>query len=153
MPKKENTVVSAIRKEDSLPTQKTVLFVCEHGAARSTIAAAYFTKYATEQGLPYKAIFRGTSPDSVLTIGTQKGLAADGFAIDAWKPSFVSEQDVRLATKIITFDCIIPHKDTLTTSVQTWNGIPPISKDYGVARDSIVKRVKLLVEELAKEKK
>src|SRR5438552_2704780 len=39
-----------------------ILFVCEHGAARSTIAAAYFNKLAKEKGLNYKAIFRGINP-------------------------------------------------------------------------------------------
>jgi len=49
---------------------KKILFVCTHGAARSPIAAAYFNKIAKEQNLNYRAIFKGTEPDSVLTNGT-----------------------------------------------------------------------------------
>jgi len=40
-----------------------VVFVCEYGAAKTVIAAAYFNKMATEQGLAYRAITRGTAPD------------------------------------------------------------------------------------------
>jgi hypothetical protein len=36
----------------------TILFVCEHGAAKSVIAAAYFDKLAKERGLNYRAVFR-----------------------------------------------------------------------------------------------
>ena len=35
----------------SVESKKTILFVCEHGAARSPIAAAYFNKLAENQGL------------------------------------------------------------------------------------------------------
>ncbi len=44
----------------------TVLFVCEHGAAKSVIAAAYFDKLAKDQHLPHRAAFRGVNPDSAL---------------------------------------------------------------------------------------
>ncbi len=36
----------------------TILFICEHGAAKSVIAAAYFDKLAKERGLKYRAVFR-----------------------------------------------------------------------------------------------
>ena len=36
-----------------------VIFVCEHGAAKSVVATAYFNKLASERGLPYRASFRG----------------------------------------------------------------------------------------------
>ena len=42
----------------------TVLFVCEHGAAKSVIAAAYFNQLASEKNLDVRAIERGTNPDT-----------------------------------------------------------------------------------------
>src|SRR5215813_9354941 len=39
---------------------RAVVFVCEHGAAKSVIATAYFNKLAAERGLAYRATFRGT---------------------------------------------------------------------------------------------
>lgn len=48
------------------PMLSTILFVCEHGAAKSVIAAAYFDKLAQARGLKYKAVFRGPNPDPAL---------------------------------------------------------------------------------------
>ena len=55
-----------------------VVFVCEHGAAKSVIAAAYFNKLAGETGLRVRAIARGTNPDPQLSPITIAGLHADG---------------------------------------------------------------------------
>jgi arsenate reductase len=43
----------------SMAQNKKVVFVCEHGAAKSVIAAAYFNKLAKERNLPYEAVCRG----------------------------------------------------------------------------------------------
>jgi protein-tyrosine-phosphatase len=39
-------------------TQATVVFVCEHGAAKSVIATTYFNKIAAERGLRAHASVR-----------------------------------------------------------------------------------------------
>lgn len=131
----------------------TILFVCEHGAARSTIAAAYFNKIAIEKGLKYKAIFRATSPDTALTSATKKGLIEDGFDTKNMKPILVTQSDINFADEIITFDCSLPTKDSLSNKVSKWNGIPPISKDYQAARNEIVSKVQVLIAELTKKRK
>jgi arsenate reductase (thioredoxin) len=131
---------------------ETILFVCEHGAARSTIAAAYFNKLSKAQHLNYQAIFRGTNPDSVLTIGTEKGLKQDSFDVQNWKPLLVSKEDIEKAAQIITFDCTLPTNISVTKPMTQWNGIPAISKDYMIARDAILIKVQELVSQLAKMK-
>lgn len=124
---------------------KEVLFVCTHGAARSPIAAAYFDKIVDEKGLNYKAVFRGTKPDSVLTQGTIEGLHNDDFEINDWKPEAVSEDDIENAYKIVTFDCELPsHVDS--SKLVRWDGTPPISKDYNKARNIIKEKVNELIE-------
>ena len=130
----------------------TILFICEHGAARSTIAAAYFNKIAQEQGLNYRAIFRGTNADSVIRPAAQKGLLKDGFDVLAWKPMPVTKDDIENAYQIITVDCLLPGKESTTKRIIQWNGIPAISKDYNIARDSIVKKVQAYVAELSVKK-
>ena len=55
-----------MQKKNKTKSDTTILFICQHGAARSTIAAAYFNKLAKEQGLNYRAVFRGITPDSVV---------------------------------------------------------------------------------------
>jgi len=127
-----------------------ILFVCEHGAARSTIATAYFNKLAEEQELNYRAIFRATNPDSALTPATIMGLRADGFNINNWTPKLVSQTDIDSASQIVTFDCNLPGN--LSKPVIQWNGIPPVSKDYTVARNQIAEKVQQLINELAKKK-
>jgi arsenate reductase (thioredoxin) len=130
----------------------SILFVCEHGAARSTIAAAYFNKLAKEQGLNYQAVFRGTYPDSVLSPGAKKGLIDDGFVVSSWIPKLVSQKDISNASQIVTFDCMLPLQDSVTKQVTQWNGIPSISKDYNLARNQIAEKVQQMIDSLAKMK-
>ena len=139
--------------DKSKDTKQIILFVCEHGAARSTIAAAYFNKLAKEKGLNYIAVFKGTDPDTVLTPGTAKGLVKDSFDISGWTPKLVSPQDIKDAYKIVTFDCKLPTQDSLSIPAEQWNGIPAISKDYNIARNEIVEKVNQLITELPKTQK
>jgi len=136
------------KKNSKMPV---ILFVCEHGAARSTVAAAYFNKLAEEQGLNYRAIFRATNPDSTLTPATITGLKEDGFKINNWTPKLVSQMDIDSASQIVTFDCNLP--DSLSKPVIQWNGIPPVSKDYKVARNQIAGKVQQFINELAEKRK
>src|SRR5947209_1604347 len=75
-----------------------IVFVCEHGAAKSVIATAYFNKLAAERGLPFRATFRGTSPQDDLSVRAVEGLKADGIAVPSGKPSAISDGDVAAAT-------------------------------------------------------
>lgn len=136
-----------------IDTVQTVLFICEHGAARSVIASAYFNKVAQEKGLKYRAIFRGTDPDTMLTPATIKGLAHDGFDVKKWKPTKVTQHDVVNADEIVTFDCTIPAEIKSVKPLIKWDGIPAISVNYGVARDQIKSKVESLINELDRRKK
>jgi len=140
-------LVSLILSCDQKSEPKEVLFVCTHGAARSPIAAAYFNKMAK---LNYRAIFKGTEPDSMLTNGTKIGLMKDGFNIKDWKPEMVSKNDINNANRIITFDCELPS-NKISTKTDQWNGTPSISKDYDKARDIIKEKVNQLIESLPKD--
>jgi len=131
--------------------KKTILFVCEHGAARSVIAAAYFNKIAKEKNLSFQAIFRGTDPQDSLTSGTKQGLKNDGFDVSKMKPQAVSAEDVKNAEQVITLDCSLPKNSNLANLLQ-WNGVPPISESYTIARDQISKSVMELIGQLQKKK-
>ena len=65
------------KEKEASRTTPTVLFVCEHGAAKSLIAAAYCDKLAKDQRLNYKATFRGVNPDPALNSVAEKGLKQD----------------------------------------------------------------------------
>ncbi len=132
--------------------KQSILFVCEHGAARSVIAAAYFNKLAKERGLNYEASFKGTDPQDSLTSGTKHGLMKDGFDVSKMKPALISQRDISNAIIVVTFDCQLPGSPTTKNSEQ-WNGIPPISESYKIARDQIIMRVEELVRQLKPNKK
>jgi protein-tyrosine-phosphatase len=129
-----------------------ILFVCEHGAARSTIATAYFNKLAKEQGLNYRAVFRATNPDSTLMPAAIKGLTEDGFDISNWTPKLVSQTEIDRASEIVTFNCNIPVSANSSKPPVPWNEIPPVSEDYDLARDQIVRNVQKLINDLAKKR-
>jgi len=129
---------------------ETVLFVCEHGAAKSVIAASYFDKLAKERGLNYRAIFRGTNPDPALNPVAEKGLNADGMNTRGLKPQLVTSTDMETASTVVTLGCALPNKESVAGKVQEWNDVPSPSQDYQAARDDIFKRVSRLVDDLAK---
>src|ERR671912_542532 len=66
--------------------EKKIIFVCEHGAAKSVIAASYFNKMAKERNLDYVAECRGTFPDSVVAPGVKEGLTNDKVFDPTTKP-------------------------------------------------------------------
>lgn len=132
-------------KNDST-SRSVILFICEHGAAKSAIATAYFNKLSKEKALNYKAIFRGINPDTSLSSGAKKGLLLDGFDIKDWKPQLITQHDINNAVEIITLGC--DSSITLEKHVHAWNGIPPVSKDYQEARNQIVDKVTIFIKEL-----
>jgi len=133
-------------------SKPTILFVCEHGAAKSVIAAAYFDKLAKQRNLNYKAAFRGVNPDAELNAAAAKGLKEDGIDIAGWKPALVAKKDVDDASRVVTLGCTLPPGISKASKVTDWNNVPSPSQDYEYARDNIKKRVQELVDDLAREK-
>src|SRR3954447_1387630 len=71
-------------KADVAPS--TIVFVCEHGSAKSVVAAAHFNRLAAEARLPFRAVSRGVKPDAEVAVGVKAGLAADGIGVSSWRP-------------------------------------------------------------------
>src|SRR5215468_10992232 len=57
-------------KSDPARSVTDVVFICEHGAAKSVIASEYFNKLAAERGLAVRAIARGAVPQADLSVST-----------------------------------------------------------------------------------
>lgn len=125
---------------------KVAVFVCEHGAGKSVIAAAYFNKVAAERGIPYRAVARGTSPDPEFGATTVEGLRADGLAIPTGNPQKVSDGDLKEASVLVTMSAEVKNASPLKKV--EWNDVPSPS-DYRKSRDAIRSRVEKLVDELA----
>lgn len=89
-----------------------MVFVCEHGAAKSLIAMAYFNKLAAERGLAARASFRGIDPRDALSVRVVAGLKADGLAVPDGRPTAIAAADVAAATHIFAIGCSLPQAAT-----------------------------------------
>jgi len=131
----------------SSPASPAVVFVCEHGAAKSVIATAYFNKLAAERGLPFRATFRGTAPQDDLSVRAVAGLKADGVPIPSGKPSAIADQDIADATHIFAIGCTLPEKAQRSGKASDWSDVPD-DQGYGPMRDAIVRHVRALLDQL-----
>ena len=140
------TFVLATASWAQTPTQ-TIVFVCEHGAAKSVVAAAHFNKLAQERGLPFRAISRGTAPDPAVPAGISTGLKSDGLSLPAgFTPALVGAADVSGAARVVIFDVTLPIG---TPKAPTrWDGMPAFSDGYAPASAAIRAKVEALIGEL-----
>ena len=130
-----------------------VVFVCPHGAAKSVIAAAYFNKMAAERGLPYRAVARGTEPQDVLSQTAVQGLVKDGLPAPIGKPQGISNEELRAATRVVTFGCPLPKGVVANRKHSDWNQVGDVNRDYAAARDLIAGLVTKLLESMASGKR
>src|SRR5262245_33022411 len=133
-------------------TEPTIVFVCEHGAARSVIAATYFEKIAAERGLRARAVYRGVTPQADLGESAITGLRADGLTPPSQKPSPLTSGDVDTATVIFAIGCKLPDRATASGKAQSWDDVPT-DRGYGPMRDAIKAHVERLVDELLKKQR
>jgi protein-tyrosine-phosphatase len=125
-----------------------VVFVCEHGAAKSVIAAKELERLARERGIQVQVVARGTAPDPEIGSAVRQGLKAEGIDVGNMTPVKVRADDLRNATMVVSFG---PDLSALSSKVkaQDWSTTPSPSENYQAARDYIVKRVETLLEQLA----
>ena len=127
---------------------QTVVFVGEHGAAKSVVAAAHFNRLAAERGLPFRAVSRGTAPDSAVPGAIATGLSTEKLSVPAgFKPTAVAASDVAGASKVVTFDVTVPVADA--SKLSRWDKLPAFSDGYAPASAAIAAKVEALVNELA----
>ncbi|MBI3492795.1 MAG: hypothetical protein HY047_13615 [Acidobacteria bacterium] len=145
-------MVSLAMGQPSAPAAPTVVFVCEHGAAKSVIATAYFNKIAAERGLRARALYRGVNPQPDLSIGALKGLRDDGLTVADQKPSMIAQTDVDAATVIFAIGCTLPPNAVASGKADTWDDVPE-DKGYGATRDAIKRHVEHLIDDLLKKQR
>ena len=140
--------VTAALGQGNQQTQ-TILFVCEHGSAKSVIAAAHFNRLAEQKGLPYRAIASGTNPDAEIPQQVRLNLAKDGLDVSKWKPRLVAEKDVQGALRVVTFGCKLPVREKTTAGkLEDWKDVPSTSENYQRARTIIVEKLDALIRTL-----
>ncbi len=133
----------------ALDKTKVVLFVCEHGAAKSVIAAAHFNLRARERKLPYRALAKGTDPQEQLSEVTVKALTAEGLTAMPPRPERVTAADVAGAARVVTFGCDL-SKVAPSARSESWADVPSPGADYAAARDAIDRHLDALIAELGR---
>jgi len=127
----------------------TILFVCQHGAAKSVVAAALCRRLARDAGLALDAVARGTEPDPALAPAAAAGLLAEGIDLGDERPQAVSGADVRSAWRVVSFGPDVPGTEAPGVAVERWADVPAVSEGYRAARDAIAGHLRALIAEAA----
>jgi arsenate reductase (thioredoxin) len=144
-------LLAALSLQAGCAAPAQVVFVCEHGAAKSVVAAAYFNEAAAARGLPARAIARGATPQESLSESAAAGLRADGLTAGLAAPLPLTADDVRRSVRIVTFDCAEPAMQGLRAMGDCWADVPATGSGYAAAREAIRAHVGRLVEGMARQ--
>lgn len=133
------------------PTAPQVLFVCEHGNVKSLMAASYFNELSQARHLPYRAIARGSAPDSAtVPPAIVEGLHSDGFNVAQFHPLAVTSADVTVSRHVVLISTDLPAAvQEQGEEPERWENVPPASIDYAEARDSLKSHVTQLLDRLS----
>ena len=127
---------AALAQDRKSPSEKpTVVFVCEHGSAKSIIAASEFERMAKEKGLDLNILARGTNPDAEIPKLVRDGLKADGYDVGNLKPTKVTQKDLKGAARIVSFGPDLKPWLADGAAVSDWSATPPSAKTI-VQRES-----------------
>jgi chromate transport protein ChrA len=126
-----------------------VVFVCEHGSAKSLVAASLFDRMAQERGIPARAVSRGLTPDAVVPDLVVQALGRDGFDVASFRPRALTAADVADATRVVAIGAD-PGSLAAAAGPRAvrWDGVPPVSTSYTDARRDLVDRIDRLLAEL-----
>src|SRR5437762_12297809 len=78
-------------------SDRTVVFVCLHGAAKSLIAATLFQRLADERGLAVRSTFAGTEPDPAIQPNVVARLLEEGVDVRPLRPRRVTRDELASA--------------------------------------------------------
>jgi arsenate reductase len=134
----------------TLAQTNKIVFVCEHGSAKSVIAATYFNELAKKKNIPWVAVARGTNPDAQISPKTKNLLALENILDTTFVPQKISQKDVDAARQIILF---FPLPDSINAKDKTrdWLGVQALNDNFQKLKDDIVTRLIPLVDSLAKQ--
>ena len=134
------------------PPAAQVLFVCEHGNVKSLMAASYFNQLAHERRLPYRAVSRGSAPDSTtVPPAIIDGLRKDGIDVASFHPAAVVAADITASQHVVLINTELPaNTPAQGVSIERWSDVPAASINFEAARDSMKRHIAKLMDELAR---
>lgn len=128
-----------------MPSTRTVVFVCLHGAAKSVIAGAYMNRLAAERGLDICATAAGVEPEPEVPLQVREGLLEEGLDVRGHRPRGVTPEELAAAWRVVSFGCDLSHIAPPGLAVERWDDVPLVSEGFDAARDAIVRRVQQLL--------
>jgi arsenate reductase (thioredoxin) len=135
------------------PKPTNVLFMCPHGAAKSVLAAAYFTRLAKEKGLDVRVDSAGTDADAVVAPAVVAHLEKNGYEIPIAKPRPATVDDMATADLVVSMGCDLKDLPKPKGTLLNWDDVPGPGEDFARADEAIKKRVDALVEDLVRQER
>ena len=132
---------------ESCAQSKKIVFVCEHGSAKSIIAVSYFNKIAKEKNLSWEAVSRGTTPDAEISAKTKKLLTDSKMPVPQVKPQAITQKDIDEANQVILF-FPLPENIEGRDNLKYWPGIDAVNGDFEKLKDDIVAKLLPLIDSL-----
>lgn len=125
-----------------------VLFVCQHGAAKSIMAARYLTQLAQARGLDITAAAAGVEPDEVIPPHVIACLQEDGLDLQQEAPQPATRELLESAEIVVSFACDLTALTEDAERFVQWTGVPAVSDGYDAARSAILSRLPAILDEL-----
>ena len=130
-----------------MPDALNVVFVCQHGAAKSVIAARHLTELAHARGLTLTASAAGVEPDEEIPAHVITGLRGDGIDDQGSPPQAVTRELLESAQIVVSFGCDLAAFAEEPGRIVQWYGVPAVSDGYETARTEILSRLHAILEE------
>jgi arsenate reductase len=147
-------LLSGLLDAQSPAKDATVLFVCEHGTAKSVIAKEWFDRLARERNLAFRSLSRGVTPDDAVPPAVERNLKNDGFDLAGFAPRRLEKADLATAIYVVAIGVDSPLlREASTVPVESWSDIPPASTQYAASRDAMRTRIEALLTKLASEER
>ena len=143
-------VAAVVLGREDRESPQTVVFVCEHGNAKSLIAREWFNRLARERGLNVRAVSRGLTPETPVPPAIAEKLRGDGFDVSAFEPQAFAPADLDGAARVVLISAEAPTWAAPGRPVDKWDGIPPASERYEASRDAMHGRIKALLDSMAR---
>ena len=125
---------------------RSVLFLCPYGGAKSVMAMAYFNRLAEARALPYTGVAAAAEePYEAVPEPVVASLRREGIDVHAFRPRRVADDDIAQAARVISIGC---EEDVERSDVERWDDVPKVSEDLEGAAAAIRRHVEALVAEL-----
>jgi arsenate reductase len=130
----------------------TVVFFCEHGSAKSLVAANLFNRMAEQRGLSVRGLSRAVSArtvDSKVPLKLARIMAEDGFEVAAFRPQAVTAAEAANASRVVVIDYDGDVEALGNVPVERWSEVAPVGLDYAGAKRDIAAHVESLLHSIA----